>query len=408
VISDALGTWVTDPVSSTAIGLVTHYANIVPRKVGPRVVGAGQVMTYTISAYNRGMSTNDPPILTDVVPLSTTFVRASHGGMTTTISDTRIVSWTLPLLSPGDGVQRQFAVRVDEDLVSGTQIFNREYAVFGYGNVVTDAVTSGPPVTTTVREVGLIDSYKRVWPVTSRPASNVVLTYAVHIVNSGPLSLTAVSVYDFLPWEDTTYRRDATVSAGTVLSDIVSVRWTGDVAPFSSEVVTVSVRVDPGYQGPVTNTAVISHPDLRTPVYVDAVAYVTTEPVLQITKSASPDPVARDEELGYAIHVVNRGQQATGLVITDSLPANVTYIPDSATGTGRRVEDEVRWDVPVLKPGEGRTFGFRVTIDSGRQVVNDQYGVRCAEGVTALGTPLTTQVSGGGWVYLPLALRSWP
>lgn len=209
---------------------------------------------------------------------------------------------------------------------------------------------------------------------------------------------------DDLPWEHTTYRRDAAASAGQVVSDIVSIRWTGNVGPLSSEVVTFTVLVDEDFQGVITNTAVISHADLLNEVEVYAVAYITEKPVLCITKSASPDPVEKGGVLGYTIHVANLGQQATGLVITDAIPANTTYITGSG---GELVGDWVQWEIPVLKPGEGQAFAFQVTVGGGSEVLNDRYAVRCAEGVVAEGRPVTTRVAGGGhFIYLPLILRN--
>ena len=70
-------------------------------KSAPPVVGLGELLTYTIEAYNRGLTTEQLPVLTDVVPLSTTFVWASDGGVVNSISDTDVISWVLPLLSPG-------------------------------------------------------------------------------------------------------------------------------------------------------------------------------------------------------------------------------------------------------------------------------------------------------------------
>lgn len=108
LITDDLSNMSAPPASDTAIGLVTHYANVVPTKSAPPVVGPGELLTYTIRADNRAMTTDLPPVLTDVVPLGTTFVWASDGGITTTVSDRVVVSWTLPLLSVGDGVVRYF------------------------------------------------------------------------------------------------------------------------------------------------------------------------------------------------------------------------------------------------------------------------------------------------------------
>jgi hypothetical protein len=71
--------------------------------------------------------------------------------------------------------------------------------------------------------------------------------------------------------------------------------------------------------------------------------------------------------------------------------------------------DQVRWEIPVLEPGGSHTLGFRVTVGGGKEVINEQYAVRCAEGVVGVGAPLVTRISGGGnWIYLPVVLRNYP
>ncbi|HET6443348.1 MAG TPA: hypothetical protein VFI27_02110 [candidate division Zixibacteria bacterium] len=404
-ITDSVGLTTTMPVTASAVGHITHYANLLPEKSAPSVIGRGQLLTYTIQVWNSGLSTDDPPFprLTDTVPMSTTLVNISHGGISQTITGSTSVSWTLPHMSPGDRLARSFTVRVDDDLISGTQIVNSDYRASWYepelGTVLSN---SGPSFTTTVKEVGLIASYKIVTPSLAFPGLDNVLTFSLHLINSGPFSLTGVSVYDWLPWENSTYQRDAFATSGQVISDIVSVEWMGGVAPFSQEVVTLTVLVDPHYQGAITNTAVISHPDLLSEITVDAVAYITNDPVLKITKSASPDPVPAYSDLKYTIHVFNLGQVASGLVITDTIPDGSTYVADSATGGGELVGEELFWYVPLLLPGENQVVAFTVNIGGGSVVVNDKYGVRSAEGISAQGVPVVTQIFGGyRIVYLP-------
>jgi uncharacterized repeat protein (TIGR01451 family) len=426
VITDGLSNMQTTPVSDTATGRITHMANLIPSKSGPRITGRGQVMTYTIRVRNTALATDEPPYpyLWDVLPISGVTVLSdtiSHGGKIQTVTlglpgggtmYAEVISWTLPGFGTGESLDepRHFAVRVDDDLVSGTQVFNRT-TIAGWWETEDGVFFQNPgkPVTTTVVEVGLVDSYKEVTPTVALPGPDNLLTYYLHIVNSSPLSLTGITVDDTLPWQSSTYQRDAVASAGTVTSDIVSIRWEGDVAGLSSEVVTFTVLVDADYRGPVTNTAVISHPDLLDEVVVDAVAYITDEPVLQISKSASPDPVPQNGVLHYRISVVNLGQLATGLVITDAIPDNTTYVVGSATAGGEYnpASDQVRWTVEFLASGGRRTLEFDVTV-ANVDVVNERYVATCAEGVVAVGEPVETpiQAGAGGKIYLPLLLRN--
>ena len=421
IITDGLSNVDTMPVTGTGIAKITHLAYLNVQKSAPTVIGRGQVMTYTIDVWNSALANDVPPYpyLWDILPISGTTVlpgSISHSGTIQSVLtgslQMQVISWTLPAFGTGERIEpRSFAVLVDDDLVSGTQIIN-DYRVGWHEDDATYfgwKVNDGQPFTTTVREVGLIDSYKEVTPALALPGPGNVLTYYLHIVNSGPFPLEGVTVYDRLPWWPSTYQRDAVASAGQIVSDIVSLQWMGDVDAFSSEVVTLTVLVDEDYRGPVANTAVISHSDLLDEVIVEKVAHVTEEPVLAITKHASPDPVNEGEELLYTIRVVNLGQQATSLVISDTIPANTTYITDSATAGGQFVDGEVLWEsILVLDPGESRSFGFRVTVGSGAEVVNDQYVVRCYEGVIGVGAPVVTSISSGSgnWIYLPLVVRN--
>jgi uncharacterized repeat protein (TIGR01451 family) len=408
VITDSLSNMTTEPAEATAVGLVTHAANLIPSKVAPSVIGAGQFMTYTIRVRNTGLSTDEPPpsLLTDTVPMSVTVVRVNDGGLATTVSDTTVISWTLPPMSPGDLLARSYVVQVDTDLVSGTQIINDDYLTTWWKERTKEFLhNSGLPVTTTVKEVGLIDSYKVVTPALSLPGPDNILTYTVHVVNTGHYSLSGVALYDWLPWQSSTYRRDAIASAGDIISDIVSFEWTGDVAAFSEEVITVTVLVDEDFTGALTNTAVISHSTLSEAVVVEAVAYVTDRPVLRINKKASPGEVRQGDQLLYTIEVMNIGQKAVGLVVTDTIPAGTTYVEDSASSGGQLVGDEVRWEFPLLAPGEKRTFTFLVTVDGSGAIVNRYYVVSSAGGESATGEPVTVGRSDVSGAFLPLIVN---
>jgi uncharacterized repeat protein (TIGR01451 family) len=212
-------------------------------------------------------------------------------------------------------------------------------------------------------------------------------------------------MYDIFPWESSTYQRDAVPSAGQIISDIVSLYWTGDVGPYSSKAITFSVVVDDDYQGPVTNTAYIDHSSLREQVIVQAVAYATDRPVLRIRKTADPDPVSIGEELLYTVIVSNLGQEATNLVVTDIIPDNTQYVVGSSSDGGMLTGNQIWWEYLLLGPGEEYSFMFRVKVGNGREVINSQYQVTCAEGVTAVGDPVVTRINQPKGVFLPIIYR---
>lgn len=406
VITDSLSNITTPPVTGTASGKITHLANLVPSKSAPAVIGRGELLTYNLEVWNSALGMDGPGFLTDRVPLSTTLVSISDGGVSQVITGGTIISWALPALSTGDRIYRNFTVRVDNHALSGSQIFNDNYGVRW-----TDAEASGPlsnmglPVTTTVQDAGLVASFKTVTPTWALPGVGNVLTYVLHIANSSDISLTNVLLLDRLPWASSTYQRNAWASAGSVMSDIASLNWVGDVGPLSAQLITFTVLVDPYYEGPVTNTAVITHPSLATSVTVQAIAYITDDPVLFITKVANPDPVAYGDELEYTVSVLNAGRDATGLVITDVIPASTTYVTGSATANGQLLSGTVRWNLSVLETTSSFSFKFRVKVNTILPIVNSQYAVRSAEGASATGVPVVTQVLVRNRRYLPLVRK---
>ncbi|RPI34206.1 MAG: DUF11 domain-containing protein [Chloroflexota bacterium] len=395
-ITDTLGLTNTLPVRAEADGHVTHLSNLIPSKTAPLEIAAGQVMTYQMTVYNSGLSTDVPPYptVTDTIPLSTTLVEVGPGGEVFTVANRTAVSFTLPALGPGESMSQWFSVRVDPGLVSGTLIVNDDYRSRWFNLEGTGVYSSntGVPFTTTVKEIGLIDSFKTVSPTLLMPGIGNELTYTIHVVNSSPMPLQGVVVNDLMPWQHSTYSRDAVASAGQIISDIVSLSWIGDVGAYSEELITFTLGVDDFFEGPLTNTATITHSTLMTNVVVQAVAYITDDPVLKITKTASPDPVVMGKELLYTIYVANLGQQATGLVVTDTVPSGVVYIAGSASSGGVLAGGLLRWEVPVLTVGETRTFTFRVKVNDNRPIVNELYQASCAEGVFDWGEPVVTEV----------------
>jgi uncharacterized repeat protein (TIGR01451 family) len=398
VITDGLSGYVTEPVTATAIGEVTHFANLIPSKTAPAEVAPGGSMTYTIQVFDSAYTTEmePPPVLTDTVPSSVTLntETISDGGSWYETGDGRtVVSWSLPAMGPGDILFRSFNVTADPDLVSGTLIINDDYRATWYEMEITGSLTNlGEPVTTTVREVGLIDSYKTVTPTWALPGEGTILTYTVHVANTGPDDLSDVEVTDIFPWEHTTYQHDAVATSGEIGSDIVSLVWTGDVEAYSEQLITFTVLVDDFFQGVVTNTATIHHLSLQQDKIVTAVAYITDKPVLRISKTASPDPVLVGNSLLYRLKVTNLGQQATLLTITDTIPAHTSYIFGSASSGGQPEDVGVQWYLPLLDPGKSLDLTFQVKVNGGQEIVNDNYAVRCEEGVSAYGEPVVTRV----------------
>jgi uncharacterized repeat protein (TIGR01451 family) len=116
-------------------------------------------------------------------------------------------------------------------------------------------------------------------------------------------------------------------------------------------------------------------------------------PVLSISKTDNPDPVAAGNLLTYTIVVQNIGNaDATGVTISDTVPASTTFV--SADSGGLLVGDQVQWTGKTVSATGSLTVRFTVQVNGppdGPPIVNWYYGVKCAEVPTpVMGAPVTT------------------
>ena len=93
--------------------------------------------------------------------------------------------------------------------------------------------------------------------------------------------------------------------------------------------ITITVIVNSGFSGVLTNTAQITSTTIDpTPGNNTATATTTAgAPVdLAITKSDSPDPALVGQPISYTLQITNNGPGiATGVVVSDILPVGVTF-----------------------------------------------------------------------------------
>ncbi|GAB4052024.1 lamin tail domain-containing protein [Catellatospora paridis] len=163
------------------------------------------------------------------------------------------------------------------------------------------------------------------------------ITYAVTVTNNGPDDAQAVKLVDTLP-TGTTFV-SATASAPGWLLDTPSVGSGGTVtastatlADHAQTTFTITVFVDPGATGQITNTATASSATTDPNGGNNSATTTTTvgQPPsanLAITTTDAPDPVASGANLTYTISVGNSGPDAAqSVVLGDEIPAGTTFV----------------------------------------------------------------------------------
>ncbi len=130
--------------------------------------------------------------------------------------------------------------------------------------------------------------------------------------------------------------------------------------------------------------------------WVDAINDTWTSH-LTVTKQASSNPVSAGARLIYTLTVTNDGDScATGIIITDTLPANTQF--DSASDNGYENQGIVTWTNLAMAQNASLPITFAVRISScetGLPIINDSYRVvTSTQGITSgWGTPVTTMIT---------------
>jgi len=350
----------------------------------PDPVQAGGLLTYTLVVHNTGSADATGVTITDTIPASTLFAWAESVG---SLEDDQ-VQWTGETVNAGGDLAVTFVVTVNSALPDGTIITNDDYGV----TCAEGVSAAGSLVSTTVQSAPVLSISKADTP--DPVQAGGLLTYTSVVHNSGNADATGVSITDTIPANTVFASAD---SGGSLVGD--RVQWTGKtVNAGGSLTVTFVVTVS----SPLPEGSTITNADYGVTCAegVSAVGSpmsttVQSAPVLSISKADTPDPVQAGGLLTYTIVVHNTGSaDATGVTITDTIPANTTFA--WADSGGALVGDRVQWTGKTVNAGGSLTVTFVVTVSSpllnGAIITNADYGVTCAEGVSAAGSPVTTTV----------------
>ncbi len=105
---------------------------------------------------------------------------------------------------------------------------------------------------------------------------------------------------------------------------------------------------------------------------IDDIRITADSPIidLELTKDVAPGAVQVGEQTTFTISVVNQGpDDATGVEVTDTLPAGLTYVSDNAGGAYDSTTGV--WTIGDLAVGASVSMEFVVTVDQAGSFTNE-------------------------------------
>jgi uncharacterized repeat protein (TIGR01451 family) len=325
----------------------------------PDPVPVGQNLTYTLTVTNNGPNSATGVTLTDTLPAGVTFVSATPGAPTCTAAG-GVVTCNLGTINSGANSVVTIVVTPQAAAVgtinNSASVSANEFDPNAVNNSATESTTVDPAADLALTKTDSPDPVQ----------VNGTLTYTLTVTNNGPNDATSVTLTDTLPAGVTFVSATPGAPTCTAAGGVVTCNL-GTIASGANSVVTIAVTPLAAAVPSITNTASatspVFDPNAADNTNITQTTSVTAVADLALTKTDSPDPVLVGGTLTYTLTVTNNGpNSATGVTLTDSLPANVTFVSSNpAAPTCSQAAGVVTCNLGTIASGANSVVTISVT-----------------------------------------------
>ena len=344
----------------------------VTNSAAPSTVAPGANITYTQSLTNNGPSAAATVNFTEAIPTNTTFVSLASPGSwscsTPAVGATGTVTCSIATLAAGSAASFTLVTKVNAGTATGTVITDTDMG----SSSITDPNPSNNSATAnvTVAQANQADMAVTMSQNPNPVLAGANITYTAVVTNNGPATATTVTAVDTIP-ANTTFSSDIVPSGWTCVVNATTVSCSNPSMAANATstftfVFTVTAGTAPGtvITNSVTVGSAVSDPTSsnNTATTTDTVTS-PSQADLSISKSGAPEPVNQGDTLTYTLTVANNGPaSADNVVVTDPLPAAVTYQSSSATqGTCSQGGGTVTCNIGTMSNGQIVTITISVT-----------------------------------------------
>lgn len=331
----------------------------------------GQNVTYTLTVFNDGTNAATGVVVTDLLPVGTTYV--SDTGAGAYVSGTGI--WTVGNLAVGASA----SIQIVASFTGQTAILNAAEVTaadqFDIDSTPNNGITTEDDYAEVTFTPAVTDLAISKTVDDTTPNENQEVVFTLTVTNESAVAATGVVVTDLLP-AGLTYVSDT--GAGAYVSGTGI--WTiGNLAAGANAVLTIRATVTSS--ATITNIAEITATDqfdsdstvnngITTEDDYDSVILTPNVNDLGITKTVDDATPNNNQVVVFTLTVTNNtGVAATGVQVTDQLPAGLVYVSDN--GGGAYVSGTGIWTIGNLAAGASTVLTINARVTSSSQLTNN-------------------------------------
>jgi len=361
---------------------------------GEPTVPAGELVTFNINYGNAGGDAATNPTIRDVLPPGLTLESATGNP---TISG-NVITWqttSLPAKQSGD---LKVIARAGSDITDGTPLTNSASVTSAETPTPVSSSATVKVLNASLKITKAVDKTTAKSGVSATSTQGDVLTYTIGYENTGSIDATGVTVVDTLPKNVALVGATpaATTAAGSQVSWAIGALKAGEGGTISLQV-RVGDDLRNGTQ--LVNTANITSTNAGPASAPPKTTTVVSSAVLAINKTSAVTEVIPGQEFSYEITLANAGSDtAENVVITDTLPEQVSFV--DATANGTLSGDTVTWSIGTMSPNTETRVQVKVlvadVVDEGTVLLNTTSATGSQPGGSLLppvGDTLQTPVS---------------
>ena len=344
--SGATGTSVGPYEDDTTAAVQIHRTDIAIDKKNVGTPVAGEDFSWTLDVTNDAAADAavGPIVITDTLPATATFVSVAGTGWSGSETSAGVVTLThAGPLAPGAALPTAtITVAIADDVAAGTA-FNNSASVTST-TFEADLGDNTDTTTATVTRSADVSIDKAV--VGSTFVAGMDFSWEITVSNNGPsVASGPFTVTDMLPvsldWSTVVTSGTGWTCGSADVDGHVECTWSGSALAVGGDlpVLTLTAQVLPSWTGTLVNTAIVDHPtpdpDTDNNTDTSTVGSLGSLADLSLTKTTASADIPADGTGRFRIEVANAGpSDALNVVVTDTLPAGLTYAGGLTSATG--------------------------------------------------------------------------